>query len=83
MKTYIQRSYELGVACARADKALGNQVDLINGATMLPGGTHADKTKCGRTFVAGYNTQVLRHLDIPTRAHYRTIVKTTEKFWRT
>lgn len=83
MKTYIQRSYEIGVACARADKLLGNPVDLINPATLMPGGTHADKTKCGPIFVAGYNTQVLRHLGISTRAHYRTIVKTTDKFWRT
>ena len=79
----LKRGYEIGVACARADKALGNPAIQIDQDTMCDGGYHKDKRACGPAFVAGYNVQVLRNLGISTRATYRTIVKETEKFWRT
>lgn len=77
-----RRSYELGTLCARADRLLGFPAVTINAKSLSEGNVHADKSGCGYTFIAGYNIQVLKYLGVPTRATYRTVVKTTDKFWR-
>jgi len=82
----LKRSYELGVLCARADKALGKPGAgiLVTSETLLMGEVHYDKRKVGRHFVCGYNVQVMRNLDINTRSYFSvfsSVVNGKEKFW--